>query len=385
MLDNPMKILPFKAIYPVLEKVPHSNDFFDTVKFQYHDYREEGLFQPTEKEAIYIYRITNTEGEKCTGLITCVDIADFFNGNIKKHEKTIVKNEELQSELLQKRGAAIKPVLLAYPSSRPHTTMWSDRDKKDQESQLQELLFKYIENHKKFYIIHIGGEKHCFWQITEPDIIETIQTIFKTEIPHCYIADGHHRSASFAALHTKLKSAKTAKMLCAFFPEQDLHIQAYDRIVADLNRLSQDEFLSELTHFFKVKVLKKGVKPYAKFEMTMYLGGRWFQLNWRKSELKEFAQGLVLLDVHLLNEKILKPLLGVKNIREDPRVTYREGTKSIKSIEEACPTEGVAFCLFPVEFEDLMAIADSNGILPPKSTFFEPRMKNGLLVYEITD
>ena len=380
-----MRILPFKAIYPVLDQVPHSNDFFDTVKFQFHEYREKGLFQPTDVEAIYIYRITDTDGNKFTGVVSCVDVADYFSGNMKKHEKTILKNEELQSDLLQKRSAAIKPVLLTYPSVRKNSSIWSDGEKTEKEPQLRNFLLDYIENHKKFYIIHINGEKHCFWQIAEPEVIEQIQDIFKTEIPQAYIADGHHRSASFAALHHKLKSPKTAKMLCAFFPEEDLQIQAYNRTVADLNGMTQDEFLSELTHFFKVKVLKKGVKPYAKFEMTMLLGGKWFQLNWRKSELKEFAQGLVLLDVHLLNEKILKPMLGVKNIREDARVKYIEGTKSIKKIEDACPTEGVAFCLFPVEFQDMVTIADSNGILPPKSTFFEPRMKNGLLVYDITN
>jgi uncharacterized protein (DUF1015 family) len=379
-----MKIIPFKAIYPILEKVPHSNDFFDTVKFQYHDYRAQGLFQAADKDALYIYRITNTEGEKFTGLICCVDITDYFEGNMKKHEKTIVTNEGLQSDLLEKRGAAIKPVLLTYPSTRASkTTLWLNKTEEKSTAVLNNLLIEYIENNKKFYIIHIGGEKHCFWQIAEPEVIKEIQEVFKTEIPHSYIADGHHRSASFADLYAQLKSEKTAKMLCAFFPQQDLRIQAYNRIISDLNGLSQDEFLSELTHFFKVKVLKKGVKPYAKFEMTMFLGGKWFQLNWRKSELKEFAQGLVLLDVHLLNEKILKPLLGVKNIREDVKVKYIEGTKSIKNVEEACPTEGVAFCLFPVEFEDLVLVADSEGILPPKSTFFEPRMKNGLLVYDI--
>jgi uncharacterized protein (DUF1015 family) len=380
-----MKIVPFKAIYPVLDKVPHSNDFFDTVKFQFSEYQSGGLFQPTDKEAMYIYRITDIEGNKFTGLITCVDIADYFNGNIKKHEKTILKNEEMQSDLLQKRGAAIKPVLLTYPSSRPSKSFWSEQKKEGMDSELRDLLSNYIENHKKFYIIHINGEKHCFWQILEPDVIEKIQTIFQTSLPYAYIADGHHRSASFAALHRKVKTEKTSKMLCAFFPEEDLRIQAYDRIISDLNGLTQDEFLSELTHFFKVKVLKKGVKPYAKFEMTMLLGDKWFQLNWRKSELKEFGQGLVLLDVHILNEKILKPILGVKNIREDARVKYIEGTKSIENVEKACPTEGVVFCLFPVEFEDMTTIADSNGILPPKSTFFEPRMKNGLLVYDISE
>ena len=365
-----MKILPFKAVYPNLNNVPHSNDFFDTVKFRYHEYATEDMFKTSDSEAIYIYQIKNKDKQKFTGLIACTDIADYFDGKMKKHEKTIVSNEELQSELLSTRGAAIKPVLLTYPSV----------------PELNELILNYLDNNRKFYVIELGGEKHRFWQIAEPKIIKKIQQIFQEKIPHTYIADGHHRSASFAALHEKNKSDKTNKMLTAYFPIEELEIKEQNRIVADLNGLTPDKFLEKLMVLFKVKVLKKGVKPYAKLEMTMFLDKKWFQLNWRKSELKDFAKGLVLLDAHLLNEKILKPILDVKNIREDERVQYMDGSKNIEEIEEATqtlPTEGVAFCLYRVEFDDLIEVADSNGVLPPKSTFFEPRMKNGLLVYEI--
>ncbi|NJN35643.1 MAG: DUF1015 domain-containing protein [Saprospiraceae bacterium] len=116
--------------------------------------------------------------------------------------------------------------------------------------------------------------------------------------------------------------------------------------------------------------------------MTVFLDGKWFQLNWRKTELKDFPDDITLLDVHLLNEKVLKPILGIKNIRTDPRIGYADDTETIADLEKACPTEGVVFCLFPVEPDDLQAVADSEGTMPPKSTFFIPRMKNGLLVYE---
>jgi uncharacterized protein (DUF1015 family) len=362
-----MKILPFKAVYPILEKVPHKNDFFDTVKFRFHDYLKEGLFKETQEEAIFIYRITNAEGHKFTGFIAGVDIDDYMNGNIKIHEKTIVKNENLQSDLLEMRGAAIKPVLLMYPSVEA----------------LTQFIATYLDTHKKFYIINLGNEKHCFWQVTEPNTIEAFQEIISHDLPVAYIADGHHRSATFAHLHQKNPSEKTHKMLCAFFPQEELRIHSFNRVVSDLNGLSSDDFLEKLTHLFKIKVVKRGEKPYTKFQMAMFLEGKWFELHWRKSELKEFAQGLVLLDVHLLNEKILKPMLGVKNIREDPRVAYIEGSKNIIELEKACPPEGVAFCLYPVDFEDIIEVADNHGTLPPKSTFFEPRMKNGLLGYEI--
>ncbi len=362
-----MKILPFKAIYPILDRVPHSNDFFETVKFRYHDYLNDGLFQETKEEAIFLYRITNAEGQKFTGIIAAVDIDDYLSGRIKKHERTIIKNEHLQSELLQMRGAAIKPVLLTYPTVES----------------LNKLINKHLDAQRKFYIITIGTEKHCFWRISEPDVIKEFQDAIRQKLPITYIADGHHRSATFAHLHQINPSEKTSKMLCAFFGEEELRIHSFNRVVSDLNGLTSDEFLDKLTHLFKIKVVKRGEKPYTKFQIAMFLDGRWFELHWRKSELKEFAQGLVLLDVHLLNEKILKPMLGVKNIREDLRVKYVEGTKNLSELENACPPEGVAFCLYPVDFEDLVAVADSDGIMPPKSTFFEPRMKNGLLGYDI--
>lgn len=362
-----MKILPFQASYPNLEKVPHTDAFFETVKFQYQEYADEGMFDVAKQEALYIYRITDKDGHKKTGLVTCTDVHDYFNGNIKKHEKTIVNNESKQSELLLKRGAAIKPVLLIYPSVPA----------------IDELIEKSLNALKKFYVITIDGEKHCFWQITDTETIAQFQQLFEEEVPTSYIADGHHRSATFAELNKKSPTAKTGKMLCAYFPEEEVVIKEYSRIVSDLNGMNSDDFLMQLTKLFKIKVLKRGEKPYTQFEYTMYLEGRWFAMYWRKSELKEFAKGLVLLDVHLLNEKILKPMFGVKNISTDPRVTYVDGNKTIEYIEKICPTEGVVFCLYPVEMDDLIEISDLDGIMPPKSTYFEPRMKNGLLVYEI--
>lgn len=365
-----MKISPFKAVYPNLDLVPHSNDFFDSVKLRYDEYARMDLFKNTESEAIYIYQIKDDHKRKYTGIITCTDIQDYYDNKMLKHEKTIENKEDVQSILFQKRGAAIKPVLLTHPSV----------------PELESLILEYIDSHKKFYVLGLGKEKHRFWQITESDIIQKIQDLFNQKLPYAYIADGHHRSASFAALHEKLKTDKSRKMLTAYFPFKELEIKEQNRWITGLNGLSVETFLDHLKNLFKVKVLKKGVKPYAKFEMTMLLDGQWYQLNWKKSELKGFDKDFVLLDVHLLNEKILKAYLGIKNIRTDSRVAYLEGSKSISDIEnyiQKSNTEGVCFCLYPVAFDDLQQVADSGGVLPPKSTFFEPRMKNGLLVYEI--
>ncbi|NJN35641.1 MAG: DUF1015 domain-containing protein [Saprospiraceae bacterium] len=195
-----MKILPFRAVYPNLEKTPHTNAFFDTVKLKYQDYVAENQFIRTTVEAIYIYRITYEQGARFTGIIAAVDIAEYIEGNIKKHEKTIVNNEDRQGDLLQIRQAAIKPVLLAHPSVFA----------------LNELIAHVLEQEQKFFVVEIEGEKHCFWQISDAKTIEQFQLIFAQKIPHAYIADGHHRSASFAALHQKLLAEGTSKLLCAF-------------------------------------------------------------------------------------------------------------------------------------------------------------------------
>jgi uncharacterized protein (DUF1015 family) len=367
-----MKIRSFRAMRPNLEKVPRSNDFFDTVKYRYHDYAAEGLFESTDAEAMYIYQIKTVEGWKFTGIVACTDIAEYRDGHLKKHEKTILSSEDLQGKLLETRGAAIKPILLTYPAVSP----------------LDELIADYIDRHRKYFVMELGGEKHRFWQITEGLVLKKIRQIFETRIPHAYIADGHHRSASFAALNEHAPNDKNDKLLCAFFPDHELKINAFHRLISHLNGLSNDVFLTKIETVCNVMPLNKAALPTRKFEMTLRLNdGRWFKLMWKREILADFAEGLVHLDVHLLNEKILKPILGVKNIRTDERLKYIEGTKSLQSIEKtasgAAYTEGSLFCLFPVSFPDLKAVVDDAGVMPPKSTFFEPRMKNGLLVYEI--
>lgn len=362
-----MKILPFRAVAPNLDKVPHSNDFFDTVKYRYHEYADEGLFQPTEPEAMYIYQIKDAEGQKRTGLVTATDIEEYFDGSIKCHEKTIVTKEDVQAELLEIRGAAIKPILLIHPPI----------------AELNALISNYIEKHKKFYVIELGEEKHRFWQVTEGLILKKLRQIFADAMPYVYLADGHHRSASFAALHKLSPNSKNSKMLTAYFPDDNIKIHSFHRVVQDLNGLSADILLEELRKYFKIKVTKTFVAPYTKHEMTMFLDGQWFQLIWRKEILKNFVGDSTQLDVDLLNDRVLKPILGIEDVSTDKRLKYIDDQQDISKLTEAVGTEGVCFCLFPIDLDDLKTVVDENGTLPPKSTFFEPRMKNGLLVYEI--
>ena len=360
-----MTIHTFQAVYPQLDKVPHSNTFFDSVKWRYHEYAAEGWFASSDQEALYIYQIKHADGQKFTGLVGMARTQDYLNKTIKKHEKTIQENEMKQGDLLIARGAAIKPVLLTYPSVPA----------------LESLILDYTNTHKKFYVLELGQEKHRFWQIKEADTITRIQALFKEHVETAYIADGHHRSASFAQAFQKTQNPKMEQMLCAFFPDNQLKINAFHRVVHDLGGLSKSDFLEQLSHVARFSRTEASLFPRQKYEFTFYLNQDWYIGCWNDIQVAE-PEGFIQLDVDILNEHVLKPILDIKNIRNDSRITYVEGTRTPEQVAKATPTEGVAFCLYPVGFEDLKAVADSDGILPPKSTFFEPRLKNGLLVYE---
>ncbi len=364
-----MKIFPFKAVYPKLERIPTDEAFFETVKEKYADYKAMGFFQTEDVEAFYIYQVDALQ-RSFIGLVACADIEDYLVGNIKKHETTIVKNEQIQLELLRQRTASIKPVLLTYPYS----------------VSLTPLLKTYQAQTPLFYTITIGEEKHSFWRLSDPPAIAAIVRFFEEQMSVAYIADGHHRSATMALLY-KAGLEGASKLLCAFFAPQELEIFAFHRVVQGLNGKEPDKILEELRALFVVRFLKKAAAPHRKLDMTFCLNGDWFYLQWRKSVMKEFEEGgdKTALDAQLLNEKILKPIFGVKNIRKDNRVIYVEGLKSPEELEKIALEHlpSAAFYLHAADFEDIFNIADSNGVTPPKSTFFEPRMKNGLLVYEI--
>jgi len=364
-----MKISPFEASYLDLQKIPHETAFFDTVKEQYLEYKTAGLFLHDPEEAIYLYRIESPE-RSYTGLVACADIEDYLKGLIKKHEHTIVKHEQTQLELLRQRAASIKPVLITYPRV----------------DEIQEALVAYAKQHQPFQSVKLGSDNHVFWRLTKSPFLDRIIALFDKQVPIAYIADGHHRTATLAMLY-KSGMPEASKLLCAFFQPDELEILGFHRVVEGLNGRTTDEFLEALKPLFVIKFLKKGMLPHRKLDIAACLStGEWFSLQWRKSVVKAMEDAnKIVFDAHLLNEKVLKPILGIKNIRRDNRVTYLKGTKDLLAIELAAKKlkEGVIFCLHPVYFEDMIALADSEGIMPPKSTFFAPRMLNGLLGYEI--
>lgn len=366
-----MQIMPFQAIYPNLDFITSADSFFDNVKEEYNEYFESGFFNKTAQEALYIYQI-HTKNRVFHGLIACVDVKDFLAGRIKKHEETLSDKEQKQIQLILRRKAAVKPVLLAYP----------------QVDRIHALLSQYAKNKASFFEVEFGKEqsRHIFWEIVDGATIQQIQTLFQQDVPCAYIADGHHRTSSVAALFDRLQHRSNAldyrQLFCAFFPSSDLEILDFNRVVDGLSDISLTTFMAKLSQVCEIEVLEQAQKPTQKHEMTMFLNREWFKLRWKERVLLAYSAMPAILDCTLLNEKILQPILGIEDVRTDLRVEYIESPRGLDGVrmQTLKKETNIGFCLYPVQLDEVITLANAGQTLPPKSSWFEPRMKNGLIV-----
>ncbi|MEN0003653.1 MAG: DUF1015 family protein [Bacteroidota bacterium] len=366
-----MRINPFQAVLPELELITSADSFFDTVKEEYPDYFKSGFFNKNAQEALYVYQI-RTLGRAYTGLIACTAIQDYLEGHIRKHEQTLAAKEQKQVQLLLGRRATVKPILLTYPA----------------QASINAWTAQYIEGKAPFmrFLFDNDQQEHLLWEVAEGADIQHLQQLFAKAVPHTYIADGHHRTSTTALMferkQEKVNEAAFDQLLCALFPSTDIEIHDFNRIVDGLNELPVSVFMAKLSRLFDIKLLKNGRKPSKKFHIHMYLQKNWFRLKWRSEVLKRYQKKAVVLDTQLLDELVLKKIIGIKNVRNDSRIQYVEGPKGTVGIERKVNKSNtqVGFCLPPVSLEELIELADEGKALPPKSTWFEPRMKNGLVV-----
>ncbi len=369
-----MRIRPFQAVYPNLDNITSVDTFFGRVKYEFPDYKKDGFFSKIAEEAIYIYRISKPD-RNYTGLIACSDINDYLEGKIKKHENTLRSKEQQQMQLMARRNAIVKPVLLTYPGI----------------SEITKLLNGFIE--KNHFVFEIEFEKenqrHTFWKVIEKPLIQQIQQLFLEKVPITYIADGHHRCAATALMHQMMEGNKNEAlysfMLSAFFPAEELEIHDFNRIVE--RKTSLTTFMARLSQIFNIEILAEPEKPSGKFEIVMFINQEWFKLFWKESVLDRYANQKVVLDASLLDELVLQNIMGIDDIRSSSRIQYFEGPKGLNELRSRAikKDNNVGFCLFPVVLNDIFTVADMGETMPPKSTFFEPRIKNGLIVQEFND
>ena len=343
---------------------------FKGVAHKYQDFKDEDILIAENSTAFYIYEI-ETKDQLFTGIIAGASIADYQNGYIKKHEDTLQYRVELFKDYLHQTHFNTEPVLITYPDSIEINTFLSLQKQ-------QQPIYSFATPNK---------EKHTLWKLDTQTEMDWLVEHFD-KIPNLYIADGHHRSASAELLYEQDKHLGNENLnyfMSFLIAESTVKIYEYNRLVRDLNGLSKDDFIKKLAEHFIIKTKDQELwKPQNKFEFGMYLDGSFYALFY-KHEQHEESSLLNSLDAQILYATVLHPLLGIEDLRNDERIDYIPGKQSIAIIKELVD-EGefqVGFMLYPSDINEIKALADNNLIMPPKSTYIEPKFRNGLVVYEL--
>jgi uncharacterized protein (DUF1015 family) len=364
-----MKIYPFQAIYPHVDLIASPDSFFGTVRDDYSEYYRNGFFDQSDESAYYILEI-RTGTKVHSGMIVCLNIDDYTKGKIVKHEQTIASSEQAMLKILLQRGAMVKPVLLCHPDIK-EITKEIQKQKKKRKPFLR-------------FILTSGPHQYTVYQVPQKEG-EELAKLYKSHVPRVYIADGHHRCSTAEKL-LKLQGDKKDKdysmVLTALFPFDQLDILDYNRVIQLPYHLKLSRFMAEISKYFDIDLLTKPAKPKQKHELTMVIQDDWYQLRWKPEILRKYKKYPSVLDAYLLDKEIMEAVLGITDIRTDNRVDYVSGDLGPEKVAEKARVSEhhVGFCIYPVQFDELVNVSDSGGTLPPKSTWFEPRMINGLLV-----
>lgn len=353
-------------------------DTYDEVVYQKaHDllwqWVEEGRFVRDEEPCYYLYELT-MNGRSQTGIVACASIDDYENEVIKKHENTRAEKEADRIHHVDSCNAQTGPIFLAY----------RNQEKID-------ILVEQIKSRDALYdFTSDDGIRHRVFLVDDRTEISIIENAFG-EMSEIYIADGHHRAASAVRVGQRRRAANPGYsgeeefnyFLSVLFPDNQLMIMDYNRVVKDLNGLSEEELLGEIKDRFNIiKTDKHAMKPEKKGQFSMYLGEHWYLCEIRPEDKSEDpVEGL---DVSLLQNLLLDSVLGIKNPKTDDRIDFVGGIRGLSELERRCATDcKVAFAMYPTDISELFAVADAGLLMPPKSTWFEPKLRSGLFIHEI--
>ena len=321
------------------------------------------------KPCYYIYQLV-MNGRSQTGLVCCSSVDDYENGLIKKHEFTRPEKELDRINHIKTTGAQTGNVFLAY---------------RDQD-ELNDLIEKWKATKTPIYNFSTEDlVQHTVWVISDDATIDIITDIFKTRVSCTYIADGHHRAASAAKVRQEVsRQDEAGYFLTTLFPAGQLHIMDYNRVVRDLGGLSTESFLEKIAGKFTIENVKQAYAPEGPHCFGMYLDKKWYKLQAREGTYSSDPIGV--LDVTILQNNLLDPILNIKDQRTDTRIDFIGGIRGLGELEKRVKSKewAVAFSLYPVSIQQLFDIADSGNVMPPKSTWFEPKLRDGLFTHLIS-
>jgi len=368
-----MDVKPFKAVFPKVDLITSPKSFFASIKYQYREYRASGVYSMTEGEGFYIYQII-TEFGTHTGIICATAVEELNQNNIRPHEGTLAVKEQQMMHLLLKRKALVKPVLLGYyPVDNLHELII-------ERTKVQKPLVEIIFDNKE--------EEHRLWAINDEAFKNRILDSF-AKLNRAYIGDGHHRSTTVSLLNSSKDLGADAEqyknLLTAYFPFDQLNIWDFNRVVDIGDIMSSSAFVARLSKYFRIKSIKSARKPKSKHELSFLIDGQWYMMKWKKKYLKKTDEAGVVLDSALINEYVFNKILGIEDVRSDTRIKYYGGTDPMyKLIRQTKKFKnGVGLCIYPVTIEELTTVADNNMTLPPKSTWFLPRLKSGIIAKDL--
>mgnify|MGYP000259211863 CR=1 FL=1 len=354
---------------------PNSTARFENVKSAYADFCAQGILQKDEEEALYVYQQTK-DGNEYLGVIAGASVDEYNNGSIKKHEATITSREEMFTNYLDIVGFNAEPVLLSHRKSE----------------QVDDLLKIICADRPEYEFTTSDSVKHELWVVK--DILKEQLIKAYEEIGAIYIADGHHRSASSARLSTLLNVRNKTQnidknynsFLGYFIDESRLNILAFNRVIKTMNNLSESEIIERFKEKFEITELDGAVSPTKRHDIHCCISGNWYKLTCKPEIINE-DDAVACIDAEILTQEILSPIFGIEDLKTDNNISFISGEEGHLGIEQEIQKQRykIGFALFPVSMEEVKRVADDNRIMPPKSTWVEPKLRSGLTIYTINE
>ncbi|MHC1707560.1 MAG: DUF1015 domain-containing protein [Bacteroidales bacterium] len=354
----------------------HAEEVYNKAKENFLKFRKNGWLIPDADDCLYVYAQTMW-GKTQYGIVGCAGVEDYLNGIIKKHELTRKDKEEDRMKHVRITNANMEPVFFTYPAV----------------AEIDAVVSKVVSQDAEYDFIASDGVGHKVWVIRDKIVIDNIIHLFNTVVPFTYVADGHHRTAAAALVGNEKKNnnpAHTGKeeynfFLAVHFPDNQLTIIDYNRLVKDLNGLSEEEFLQKLKQVFTL--VEKGTKIYKPEQLhnfSLYLSGKWYSLQAKEGTYND-NDPIGVLDVTILSQLVLDQILDIKDLRTSKRIDFVGGIRGLGELKKRVDSGemAAAFALYPVSMKQLIDIADSGNIMPPKTTWFEPKLRSGLIVHSL--
>jgi uncharacterized protein (DUF1015 family) len=353
----------------------HSEEVYNKSVENFAKWQKKGWLVQDDKPHFYIYAQT-MKGRTQYGIVGCASVEDYLNGVIKKHELTRPDKEQDRMVHVRVNNANIEPVFFTYPAVK----------------EIDDIVNQIVSNEKPEYdFVAEDGFGHHFWVVKKPETNKLIEQLFVTKVPYTYVADGHHRTAA-AALVGKEKREKNPNhngteeynfFLAVHFPDNQLRIMDYNRTIKDLNGLTPSELIKKLEKGFIIS--EKGTRTYRPKKLhnfSMYLDGKWYSLT-AKEDTYNDTDPIGVLDVTILTNQILSPILDIQDLRRSKRIDFIGGIRGLGELKKRVDSGEmkVAFALYPVSMDQLITIADSGNIMPPKTTWFEPKLRSGMVIH----